>query len=134
MIQSISHIALRVRDVEKTLNFYTRVLGLKEAFRLQIEKDTEIVYIKVAKNSFIEVFPAKNVDRKEEHTNKQGFIHLCLAVDNMEKTLKELKDKGIDVGEPKKGVDNNYQYWIKDPDGNPIELMEISPDSPQARS
>jgi lactoylglutathione lyase len=37
----------------------------------------------------------------------------------------------IDV-EPKTGADNNTQAWIHDPDGNKIELMQISPDSPQA--
>jgi lactoylglutathione lyase len=29
-------------------------------------------------------------------------------------------------------MDHNWQAWIDDPDGNAIELMQISPDSPQA--
>ena len=32
--------------------------------------------------------------------------------------------------EPMKGVDNNYQAWIIDPDGNRIEFMQLEPDSP----
>jgi len=35
-------------------------------------------------------------------------------------------------GEPAKGIDNNYQYWITDPDGNRIELMQIMDASPHA--
>jgi hypothetical protein len=29
-------------------------------------------------------------------------------------------------------VDTNLQYWLYDPDGNAIELMQIMPTSPQA--
>jgi hypothetical protein len=29
------------------------------------------------------------------------------------------------------GLDFNTQAWVKDPDGNPIELMQLAPESPQ---
>lgn len=45
----------------------------------------------------------------------------------------ELAARGLEIpGSPKQGLDSNLQYWINDPDGNPIELMQIMPTSPQA--
>ena len=32
------------------------------------------------------------------------------------------------------GLDGNWQAWVKDPDGNAIELMRLSEDSPQYRA
>ena len=32
------------------------------------------------------------------------------------------------------GSDGNVQAWIRDPDGRDIELMQLSPDSEQARN
>jgi catechol 2,3-dioxygenase-like lactoylglutathione lyase family enzyme len=58
---------------------------------------------------------------------------LCLLVDDLAATLKDLKARGLPiVGEPAQGLDRNWQYWLKDPDGNPIELMQIVAASPHA--
>jgi hypothetical protein len=51
----------------------------------------------------------------------------------MSATLSELAARGSEIAKaPTVGLDHNLQYWIDDPDGNPIELMQIMPDSPQA--
>ena len=51
----------------------------------------------------------------------------------MDATLGQLRERGLDVpGAATQGVDGNWQYWITDPDGNRIELMQIMPDSPHA--
>jgi len=51
----------------------------------------------------------------------------------MSATLDELAARGLEItGSPKQGLDTNLQYWLHDPDGNPIELMQIMPTSPQA--
>lgn len=135
MITGIGHVAFKVSDLEKSLDFYCNKLGLKEAFRLYNDDGTPwIVYIKINSDNFIELFPnGKGVNLPD--SEKTGYQHLCLRVDNIFKTLEELKERGIEItGEPTKGLDGNYQYWLKDPDGNPIELMQIMPDSLQAKS
>lgn len=129
LIRDIAHTAYWVRDLDAALRFYCDILGMKEAFRLEKDGKVWIVYLQVARNSFIELFPDPTF-RAEGHSSYQ---HLCLEVDDLRKTLDELAARGLDIqGEPKQGQDKNWQFWIKDPDGNPIELMEISPESPQA--
>ncbi|MGQ9631941.1 MAG: VOC family protein [bacterium] len=135
MITGIGHAAFRVRDLEKSLSFYTKVMGFPEAFRLNDDAGNLIlVYLKVGEGGFIELFPGgkTSVELPRDHI---GYCHLCLTVDDIRKTLKELKSRGLPIeGEAKRGKDGNYQYWVEDPDGNPIELMQIMADSLQAQS
>ncbi|MCX7796301.1 MAG: VOC family protein [bacterium] len=134
MITGIGHIAYRVTNLEESLKFYCDVLGFKEAFRLYNDQgELWIVYLKISGNNFIELFPYKG--ELEMGYDNRSFQHLCLLVDNIDETLKELSSRGLEIqGKPNKGKDGNYQYWITDPDGNRIELMQIMPDSLQAKS
>lgn len=134
MITGIGHLAFRITDLERALDFYCDKLGFREAFRL--ERDGEpspwIVYIQVAPGQFIELFPGAKEVAPQPGRNG-GYNHFSLGVDDMEATLQELRDRGLDIpGEAKQGLDGNWQYWIADPDGNRIELMQIMPDSPHA--
>jgi lactoylglutathione lyase len=46
-----------------------------------------------------------------------------------------IKSQGLTLDvEPKQGIDLNYQCWVKDPDGNRIEFMQMHPDSPQNKA
>jgi lactoylglutathione lyase len=63
-----------------------------------------------------------------------GYAHLCLAVDDIHTTAAAITAAGIPLDRPiSQGRDGNFQAWIVDPDGNRIELMQISPNSMQAR-
>jgi lactoylglutathione lyase len=129
MFTQLAHIALHVKDLERSLDFYCRQLGLEEAFRLDKEDGSPwIVYIKLGNGSFLELFPVTDVA-----PSQGSFSHFCLSVDDLCATLEELRDKGMNLqGDPHLGQDGNWQYWLSDPDGNAIELMQIMPDSPQA--
>jgi len=133
LITGLGHVAFRITDLERALDFYCGKLGFREAFRLEREGEFSpwIVYIQVADNQFIELFPGAKGENQPRPA--VGFNHFCLVVDDMQATLHELAARGLEMsGQPQQGLDNNWQYWIADPDGNPIELMQIMPDSPQA--
>jgi lactoylglutathione lyase len=50
----------------------------------------------------------------------------------MSLTLDDLKKRGLDpLGQPSVGKDGNTQAWLRDPDGNLIELMQVAPTSDQ---
>ena len=138
MITSIGHVAFRVTSLQRALDFYCRRLGFSEAFRLEREGEPSpwIVYIQIAPGSFIELFPdAPNGAALPLHDAQASYKHVCLLVDDMTSTLRDLAARGLEIsGSPKQGIDNNLQYWLTDPDGNAIELMQIMPNSPQARS
>ncbi len=134
MITGIAHVAFRVTDLQRALDFYCGVLGFREAFRLEREGEPSpwIVYLQVAPGQFIELFP-RGEGTVAPRSQAAGYNHYCLAVDDLAGTLRELGARGLAVtGEPRRGMDTNWQYWIEDPDGNAIELMQITAGSPQA--
>ncbi len=50
-----------------------------------------------------------------------GIGHLCFVTNDLA--------SGVQVGEPKPGLDQSWQVWIEDPDGNAIELHAYTPES-----
>ncbi|HVA92406.1 MAG TPA: VOC family protein [Chloroflexota bacterium] len=134
MITSIGHLAFHITDLNRSLDFYCTKLGFREAFRLDREGTPSpwIVYIQVTPGQFIELFPGATL-ADSPAAEGLSYHHLALTVDDMEATLRDLGARGIPTpGSPTQGVDGNWQYWLADPDGNRIELMQIMPASPHA--
>jgi len=127
---SLGHIAFRVNDLDKTLDFYGK-LGFPEFLRLTQEDGRPwIVYIRVTDQLYLELFPGGDGGRATgpEHT---GVHHLCLTTDDIEATAAHLQSVGIPATAPlvptRRGVDGNRGMWVTDPDGNRIEIMEMAP-------
>ena len=137
MITGIGHVAFRVTSLQRALDFYCNKLGFSEAFRLEQEGQPSpwIVYIQIAPGSFIELFPDPQdaPGTIPARDPQASYKHVCFLVDDLSVTLRELAARGLEItASPRQGLDSNLQYWINDPDGNPIELMQIMPTSPQA--
>ena len=132
MITDIGHTAFAAHDLDRSLAFYAK-LGIHEAFRLHREDGSlMLVYLHVAGDRFIEVFPGGPPPDPER---RGSFLHLCLLTDDMEATVEHLRSEGITIDrEPKVGLDHNTQAWIRDPDGNAIELMQLVDESPQRQT
>jgi lactoylglutathione lyase len=134
MITGIAHAAYFVADMNKSIEFYCGKLGLEEAFAIKDDAGTiRLQYIAIpGAMQFIELFPAKEGTSPVAGTY---YAHVCLAVDDAEATCKALEGRGVEITIPlKMGSDGNWQFWTKDPDGNPIEFMQMMPDSLQAKS
>jgi catechol 2,3-dioxygenase-like lactoylglutathione lyase family enzyme len=136
MITTIGHAALRVKDLDRSLDFYCRQLGFRRAFDLDRpgEPSPWIVYLQIAPGSFLELFPDPAANQQPPAASA-GYNHIALLVDDLEATLRELSARGLPIdGAPALGLDGNWQYWLTDPDGTRIELMQIMPGSPQAQA
>jgi catechol 2,3-dioxygenase-like lactoylglutathione lyase family enzyme len=136
MITGIGHIAITCQDIDQSLDFYTRILGLPEAFRMNRDDGSLwMVYLKTGSDDFIELF-TDGGDPAEAPQNASGFKHLCLWVDDIKATLLDLKSKGLAVDPEgiRTGRSKCRQYFIADPDGVRIELMQLMPESKQAQA
>jgi len=135
MLSGITHLALTVKDMEKTEDFYCRILGLKKAFEIK-HPDTGapwIVYLHLGKRQFVELFYNGTKDNPW-NDSLIGFNHICFEVDDIQKAAEHIKNCGYELDqEPKMACDNNWQCWVKDPDGIRVELMQLSPDSPHGK-
>jgi lactoylglutathione lyase len=131
----IGHMAFVVSDMEKALDFYCDKLGFKHFFSLNDKNGNPwLNYLRVKDGSYIELFYGGK-ERVEPKQNAAGFMHMCLECDDVYSTVEFLQAKGVNIDTPpKQGSDKNTQAWIRDPDGNRIELMAIDPSSPQANA
>jgi lactoylglutathione lyase len=135
MFKGIGHMAFVVSDMEKSLQFYRDVLGFEVIQELHDENDNPwLTYLRVKNGQYIELF--HNGTRKFVGSDKTaGFLHMCIEVNDIFeiKTHLEKNNVVIDI-QPLQGKDHNYQCWVKDPDGNKIEFMQLDPRSPQMNS
>ena len=128
MITGIGHAAFRVRDLAASLHFYGDLLGLQRAFDIDRDGKPWITFVYVGKGQFLELFPAG--ENPEEFSGNPGsYRHLQLEVDDLERTIAEMEARGLprSANPPRQGRDGNLQYWVTDPDGNRIELMQMMP-------
>ena len=134
MITGIGHIAITSSNYERSITFYRDTLGLEEAFRCDRDGAPWMAFFKTGSNDFIEVFDGKGAAASD--IPEIGMKHLCLWVDDLGATLNDLKQKGLEVdpADIKTGVSGCRQYFIQDPDGVRIELMQLMPDSLQAKA
>jgi len=59
-------------------------------------------------------------------------MHLCLLTNDLNGVVEHLKQDGVVIEqELRVGLDYNSQAWVRDPDGNSIELMQPDEKSPQ---
>lgn len=135
IITGLGHTALNVADMDKSVDFYCNVLGFEKAFEIE-HPDTGkpwIVYLYAGGNQFIELFYG-GVDFKEYADTNIGFSHLCFEVSDIHAMADQITNAGVELDRPLKfGCDNNWQCWVRDPDRNRVELMQIGEESPHAQ-
>ncbi len=139
MITQLAHLNFFSDKHKEMVDFYTKKLGLKIAFTLDNDKGVPFGwYIKCGKMTFIEIFNQAGAVRQwggRVVALKHGsrYRHLCFEVKKLETYRDLLVKRGVNISPITVGMDNSKQAWIKDPDGNDIELMEYTPTSFQTR-
>jgi len=129
MITHLAHVCFRVADLERSLHFYCALLGLTPAFEFINPQGKKFgQYLHVGGRNFIELFQGTLAERAKG----QSHSHICLAVKDIEATVKALREAGVEVSDVKPGGDQSYQAWLADPDGNRIELHGYTAASWQA--
>ena len=151
--EGITQVALQIRDAANMRGFYLQGLGLKKAFTLtygdladgleadgradapvidglrQMAERPWIDYIEVAPHQYIEFFYTDGQEKREERSlgKYYGYQHICLEVSDIQAAWDAVIFNGI-VPETQiiLGTDGAYQFWLRDPDGNRIELMSYS--------
>jgi catechol 2,3-dioxygenase-like lactoylglutathione lyase family enzyme len=133
-VSSIAHVAIRVKDVGRTLDFYVGKLGMREMMRLDRDGRLWLLYLRITDTQFLEVFP-EGVGERAAEREAVGFNHICLEIGDIDVALRELQAAGVPLIRDKQmGADGNWQAWIEDPDGHRIELMQMMPNSLQAQA
>ena len=122
------HTMVRVLDLEKSIDFYTRHLGMK----LLRKKDFPsgqftlafLGYGGEAEHTVIEL--THNWGQTEPYDLGNAFGHLALGVPDIYKTCKELENEGVNIPRQPGPMAHGTTViaFIDDPDGYKIELIE----------
>jgi glyoxylase I family protein len=122
-VAELDHVVVRCRDQARSLEFYTRVLGLPEERRLEA---IGLIQLR-AGASMVDLVPA---DPPPSDTGR-NVDHYCLGVDapDMEALAAWLRAEGVEVlGEPMPRYGargTGLSVYVLDPDGNIVELKQM---------
>jgi len=126
VIKGFAHTCFNVNDLERSLVFYRDQIGLTEAFPFLNEEGKRTgQYLYLGGRQFIELFE-RPVDAP---VDGQSYKHICLEVEGLTNVVATLRERGVEVSDPKLGKDQSWQAWITDPDGNRIELHDYTEQS-----
>jgi catechol 2,3-dioxygenase-like lactoylglutathione lyase family enzyme len=125
-VHSFSHVAITVADFNRTVRFYNDVFGAPVVGVDSAAPELKIGWIRVPGGATIEVFEFQPGRPGEEvEWSRQGLTHLSFNVRNTEKWHRYLVDKGVEIVAPPEASPKGHTFFfVKDPDGNLIELID----------
>lgn len=134
MVIGLAHGGISTRDMEKSIDFYTRLLGGRVIMEIEEPKGTPwIVAVQFPDGSCVELFHP----RPEQFPlgTALGRNHLAFRVEDIQALYRLLLDEGVPVTVvPRVARDGNLQMWCTDPNNYPVEFLQYVPDCPQLKS
>jgi len=117
------HTRMRVSDLDRTIRFYTEVLGLNVLQRKTSPRGSQLAFLQVPNSDeLIELtsFPPSGPVHVQE-----DLVHLAFQVDNLEDTIAALGAKGVPITDGPTTTSSGSRFiFIDAPDGYEIELIE----------
>ena len=124
----LDHTMIRVRNLERSLDFYVRILGMRILRQQEYPEgrftNTFVGYTNEDEGTNLEI--TYNWDQEEDYTKGNAWGHLAIKVPDVYSASEYLKHHGVEFTKepsPMKGG-TRILAFIKDPDGYPIELNE----------
>ena len=126
IFDSIHHIAIIASDYDKAKEFYVDKLGFKVKREVERkEREDFIIFLDAGDNIEIELFIEKNSPERVTRPEARGLRHLAFRVDDIYKSVEELKKRGIETEEIRiDPLNGKHMTFFFDPDGLPLELHE----------
>ncbi len=120
------HMMVRVLEEARSVAFYSQVLGLSIADRVDFP-DFTLIYLRNPEADF-EVELTVNKGRTEPYDHGNGYGHVAFAVDNLEAERDRIAALGYSPKDIKQmthdGKPFGRFFFIEDPDGYKIEVLE----------
>lgn len=154
MIADVLHFSFTVSDIERSIEWYTRVLGLELVHRQRQDNEytQKLVGIpgavlEVAQFAVPGVPPARSThmlelvqyltphgrDLGDLATNSVGCAHLALLVDDIHERHERMVEQGVVFRNPPVAITaganrGGFACYFHDPDGITLELLQPSPE------
>jgi lactoylglutathione lyase len=125
MKSKFTYVGIRVRDLEKSITFYTQLLGMQEKGRSTIQQTKgETVALETEDGGFtLELnYYQKDSPFFTEYSTGDALDHLAFSVDDLTKALEVARAGGYRVISEHKSNGSRWAY-VEDPNGIWIELF-----------
>lgn len=120
----IRSIMIRVYDIDRSLEFYQTVLGLKVIRTRDEFKGAKLYYMGASEKDVLLTL-CYNFNHPEKYTLGTHWGHIGYEIDSMEEFSKKLDNLGIEFDRQPFKTEGGYLLaFMKDPDGITIELVE----------
>lgn len=115
------HTMVRVSNLEESLDFYCRKLGLKEIRRKESEAGRfTLVFLAAEGQEDCALELTYNWD-PEKYTEGRNFGHIAYEVDDIYETCRRLQEMGVTINRPPR---DGRMAFIRSPDNISIELLQ----------
>ncbi len=117
------HTSINVKDMDRTINFYTDKLGMKLESRREIKQNNaEIAFLSIeGSNHNIELTWWKD---KTEYVEGDQLDHIAFSIENMDQFIARMKEEGVEIAKEPYLLGTSRIAFIKDPNGIWIEIIE----------
>ena len=96
-ISKIDHVSINVTDIKKSLDFYSRVLGLKQQQTVDCG-DFDITYFALPDGSRLELFDYHGKNHNNPHEESEaGLRHIAFQVEDVAEHEKLLRAEGVEI-------------------------------------
>lgn len=122
-VQKLLHTRMRVSDMDQTIAFYTKVLGLEVLERKVSPRGSHLAFLRVPNSEeLIELcsFPASGPVNVQE-----DLVHLAFQVESLDATITALQELRIRITDGPTATSSGSRFiFIDAPDGYEVELIE----------
>jgi len=125
-----THTSIRVSNMERSIDFYTKFFGLKLLNRREIpQNNAEIAFLQdpEGKGARLELTFFRNQKKfTQAEYEDRLFDHLAFDIKNMDETISLMRREKVTItDEPfRLSATGNLIAFVEDPDGTLIELIE----------
>ncbi len=120
----LAHTMLRVRDLERSLEFYCGFLGLREVRRSPIGDEATLCFLEDETGGH-QLELTWNHDGRDYDLGSQ-FGHIAFTTEDLEAVVREVEERGWWYRRSRPESRSRY-IFLKDPDGYDIEILEGAP-------
>ena len=123
----IEHVAVRCREMDTSIDFYSKMFGAEIMFRRKMPEGKEITYLKIG-DAILELMSMGPAAEPVDSRDHYGFHHFGIKVNDFETIYEDLRAKGAEfLGEPFSPTEGFRLLFLKDPNGTVIELASRDP-------
>jgi glyoxylase I family protein len=125
------HLALTVKHLAAFEAYYAKHFGFRRARTISLGDDAELIFLKNDKNVYLEIFPPEEerpvAMSEADGPHYPGLRHIAFSVDDIDEKLRLMGEDAVITLGPlhfDDVIEGWKTVWLKDPEGNIIEITQ----------